>query len=1333
MPDPFPSDTLREIADRARLALGADRALVLPLAEGGPLPPGPEGGPSLSAPIRIDGDPVATLVVSRDPGGAPFGEESVLLSTVCDLAAHAIAASRRADLRTEQLTLVQAVASAVVGATSVEEAFRMAATAVFDHTRYSGVTATIVDRAARQQVVVVDLGGEITSTQPVRRELGAGLVGACIEDRTQLVLGRATADERYSWSADGRWESLLLTPVVIEGRSEGVLELADHDPDRFDAADAALMQAVADQVATALVGVRMRERSQRLQQESQRRAQRLELASELSREIASTGSVDELLRTVALTLHRHTDYTAVWTAVADRRHASQRMWTIVRGPDTLTVSTHPLDSGIIGQVMRTGKQARLGRSHLADAGGVWAAAGYESLLATPVVVGRRCEAVIGLSDLRSDQFDKSDALLLRTLAEQVAAALHGTVLREESDRRATRMSVVAEVARALRAPETVEQALHDAGQAISRHTGYSGLTAWMVDAAHDERRAVFARDRGSFAYTGLRVPLSAGIAGEAIATGRTVRLARAGDHPAFAWPGRDPHHSLIITPVMVAGECVAAIVLSDERPNWFDSDDEELLKAVADHTAAAIRAIQLRDESEHRAHRLALAAEIAAMLAAEETPESAIRVAAEAVHHQAGYDAVMAVAVLEESAEQLVVAYIGPNRDSFAGLRRPIDAGITARTIASGRQNLIQGHEDDPAYAPWGPEASHQALLSTPVMLDGRCVAVLEVASGGFDHADEALMAAVAEQLAAALRGVRLRNESERRAQRLALTAAVATAVASADTTPGVLRAAVDAIFKPTEYGAVTAVLALPDSGEYLVVTDRVRVGASIEGSRQPLDAGAAGAALASGEQIVIGRPADAADPGPEGAPLAYQSALVTPVYDGTTAAALALYDHRPDRFDSADATLMQTVAKQVTAALRGVRLRAESEQRSQRLALTTEVAGAIAAAQTIDEVLRAVVETIYLGRGYSAAVAFRVHPETGEQVVVENLGDERTTAPGLRRPIDAGTVGTVIASRRQVVLGDAQAHPAFDWPAPVPLPSEILTPVVVDGECIAVLGVYDEHRDRFEPADALAMQTVADQVAATCRGVLLREQSEQRAQRLAALERSHRDLLERLVRAQEQERSRVAADLHDDTIQVMSACVISLDSVRLALQRGNTDRAGQALEQVSRLISGAVERTRRMTFELRPAVLWHHGIVTALRQSLGTLEAETGIAASLEVIGMDDRMDTTLETLVFRSITEILSNVRAHSGAASVTVGLERRGGVLQVRVADDGGGFDLEEGLTRAQRTNHLGLEALMERVDAAGGAVEITTAPGRGTTVEITQPLWADDALSPARGQD
>ena len=356
---------------------------------------------------------------------------------------------------------------------------------------------------------------------------------------------------------------------------------------------------------------------------------------------------------------------------------------------------------------------------------------------------------------------------------------------------------------------------------------------------------MFARDRGTDVYTGLRMPTAAGIPGAAIMSGKVLRLGRAGDHPAFSWPGRDPNNSVLIAPVMVEGTCAAALVIADEHPNWFDTDDEELVKAISDHLAAAIRAVQLREESARQAHRLSLAAEIAALLPAQDTPESALRVAAQAVYERARYDAVMAITAHEETDEQLVVADFGASRESFTGLRRPIGSGITARTIKSGRQNLINGHEHDPDYAPWGDEESFDSLLSTPVMVDGRCVAVIEVASrplNQFDHSDEALMAAVAEQLAAALRGVRLRSESEQRAQRLALAASVASAVTNADSVQGVLRAAADAIFEPTDYGAVTAVLAVPESDGYTVVTDRVRVGA-LDRGHPPADrhSGAAG------------------------------------------------------------------------------------------------------------------------------------------------------------------------------------------------------------------------------------------------------------------------------------------------------------------------------------------------------------------------------------------------------------------------------------------------------------------------------------------------------------
>ena len=178
----------------------------------------------------------------------------------------------------------------------------------------------------------------------------------------------------------------------------------------------------------------------------------------------------------------------------------------------------------------------------------------------------------------------------------------------------------------------------------------------------------------------------------------------------------------------------------------------------------------------------------------------------------------------------------------------------------------------------------------------------------------------------------------------------------------------------------------------------------------------------------MIGRLADQGVD-PADAPLAYQSALVTPVGEGDVWAAIALYDHRRDRFDAADATAMWTVAEQVAepaqrAPAGGVRAAGAPARPDHRGG-----GGDRARADHRRGAGRRGRDRLS-GPGYSAAVAIRVLPETAEQVVVANLGAEGTTAPGLRRPIATGTVGAVIAAREQLVLGDATGHPAFDWPA---------------------------------------------------------------------------------------------------------------------------------------------------------------------------------------------------------------------------------------------------------------------------------------------------------------
>jgi signal transduction histidine kinase len=365
-------------------------------------------------------------------------------------------------------------------------------------------------------------------------------------------------------------------------------------------------------------------------------------------------------------------------------------------------------------------------------------------------------------------------------------------------------------------------------------------------------------------------------------------------------------------------------------------------------------------------------------------------------------------------------------------------------------------------------------------------------------------------------------------------------------------------------------------------------------------------------------------------------------------------------------------------------------------------------------------VETISRSIDADAFTAFVALPDEGQQECVIDVDREGASIAGRRLSIDRHTTGEVFRTGRQTnVHGDA-----FDRWVPRPDPAAgLLTPVFSDGRVSAVITVMRRTNRPFDPDDAVLMRTVAEQVGAALRGAELRAQSEGRARRLEALEQRQRALLNRLVRAQEQERSKVAGDLHDDTVQVLSACVLALDRVRRSIEDGKLDRASASLREVAALVSGAVERTRRMTFELRPAVLWEHGLAAAVSHLLASLERENPeITTALDSNHLPDRLDPTIETIAFRSISELLANVRTHAVATEVHVRLARLGGGLEFEVRDNGHGFELEPALERARSTDHLGLETVTERIDAAGGTIEIETAPGTGTRVVATLPAHA-----------
>jgi signal transduction histidine kinase len=224
----------------------------------------------------------------------------------------------------------------------------------------------------------------------------------------------------------------------------------------------------------------------------------------------------------------------------------------------------------------------------------------------------------------------------------------------------------------------------------------------------------------------------------------------------------------------------------------------------------------------------------------------------------------------------------------------------------------------------------------------------------------------------------------------------------------------------------------------------------------------------------------------------------------------------------------------------------------------------------------------------------------------------------------------------------------------------------------------------------------------------------------LADSEQHRRDILGSLLHAEEDERSRIATELHDDTVQVMTAALLAMDRLAVISRTGDANRVAAAVTHTRAVLEEATERTRRLMFELRPAILHESGLGAALDLLVEQTARETGASTQVKVDAR--RYDPVVEELVYRTVQEALANARKHARPKAITVRLEEQDGAagLVGEVSDDGRGFDPVTIQRRSDAALHLGIESMVERIRAAGGDVDVTSAPGMGTRVSFSVPL-------------
>ncbi len=221
--------------------------------------------------------------------------------------------------------------------------------------------------------------------------------------------------------------------------------------------------------------------------------------------------------------------------------------------------------------------------------------------------------------------------------------------------------------------------------------------------------------------------------------------------------------------------------------------------------------------------------------------------------------------------------------------------------------------------------------------------------------------------------------------------------------------------------------------------------------------------------------------------------------------------------------------------------------------------------------------------------------------------------------------------------------------------------------------------------------------------------------ERLQANQMELQRLPARVFSAQEEERKRIARELHDETSQALTSVIVGLKSLE---KSGRECDVQSQVAELRATVAETLEAVHRMAVELRPSALDELGLVPALRGYVKEYSRQHGIQVDLQVAGLRGRLSAEVEVAVYRVVQEALTNSAKYAQARKVAVRLSLDGSTLTATVRDDGIGFNVRQ--VQQSRDGGLGLFGMRERVSLLSGQLDIVSAPGAGTTILARVPL-------------
>lgn len=433
--------------------------------------------------------------------------------------------------------------------------------------------------------------------------------------------------------------------------------------------------------------------------------------------------------------------------------------------------------------------------------------------------------------------------------------------------------------------------------------------------------------------------------------------------------------------------------------------------------------------------------------------------------------------------------------------------------------------------------------------------------------------------------------------------------------------------------------------------------------------------------------------------------------------------DHRePNAYSEQQAELALAFANQAAIAIENARLYQaeqarlyESEQRRKIAEGLRDILVVLNSDRPLQEILEHIIARAVQLLGADSGIVYHLETEAGTLAVQAGYQAPVELMALEHIPLPAGGALQQMFGREPYVMPNIRSHlsqtsigPAFSEPALARWLDILLhnyqaylgVPLVIGNEVYGSLGLYYTEPQQFEGEEIELGMSLANQAVLAIENARLRVQAERAA-----------------VSA---ERNRIARELHDSVSQALYGIALGTRTVRTLVDRQPLEdniktTLANPLEYVLSLADAGLAEMRALIFELRPDALEKEGLVVALTKQAEAVRARHKLDVRTELCDEPSALSLTTKEALYRVAQEALNNLIKHAHATRVDLRLDCSADALTLEVQDDGVGFD-----PQAEYLGHMGLHTMRERVVRLGGALHIESAPGQGTTVQVSLPV-------------